>query len=208
MSKVSYGLIAIMVLTLLYMGGLRGYQFYARKAAQWEEERQAQQDAFSFQQVPISLAPPQAQAVSRPIALPPQRTAVAISTGAASAPEEVSFSTASGEIFLEDAPLSEEQRVVQAQDTLRSIVQDYQNEPEIKAFNEDLKRTTHGQAADLSALGGGDLRQVLKDNPQIEAVVSKHMQNPDFARKVQEILSNPQFVQSVKQLQQSSGTKK
>ena len=56
---------------------------------------------------------------------------------------------------------------------------------------------------DLSSLGGGDLKQVLKDNPQIQSIISKHMQNPDCARKVQQIFSNPQFVQSVRQLQQA-----
>ena len=110
------------------------------------------------------------------------------------------------EVFLEEVPLSAEKRVQQAKDTLRSIVQDYKDEPEIKAFNQELKQLTRGQAADLSALGNGNLQQLLKDNPQIQAVVSKHMQDPDFARKVQQILTNPQFVQSVRELQQQ-GTK-
>lgn len=181
MSKTSSVLIAIMVAALLFMGAVRGYQWYERKVAQWEAQREQQADAFSFQQVPVSLAAPQAEPVSYP----------------------VEFSTAGvSAVFLEDPPMSAPEGVRQAQDTLRSIVQDYRNEPEIQSFNEDLSRATQGRAVDLSALSGGDLAQVLKDNPQISHVVSKHMQNPDFAKKVQEILANPQFIESVRQLQQ------
>ncbi len=206
MSKISYLCIAIMVTALLFMGAVRGYRFYAQKAAQWEEERQHQTDAaFSFQQVPVSLAAPQAEPVSRPEVLPADATSMSIlpeSQKAPATPQAVPSATPGQGVFLEDAPLSPEQAVQQAQDTLRSIVRDYKNEPEIKSFNQELSQVTQGQLLDLSSLGQGDLRQVLRDNPQIQAVVNKHMQDPAFAQKVQQILSNPQFVESVRQLQQ------
>ena len=210
MSKTSYGLIALMIIALLYMGAVRGYQFYEQKAEEWEQQRQESADAFSFQQVPISLAAPQAEEMQAPVRLPADLTSISI------LPEKTKSSVledmvdgagvpvfSEREIFLEDAPLSAPQQIRQAQDTLRSIVQDYQNEPEIQSFNQELKKVTAGKAVDLSSLGGGDLKQVLKDNPQIQSIISKHMQNPDFARKVQQIFSNPQFVQSVRQLQQA-----
>lgn len=181
MSKTSYALITLMVTALLFMGAVRGYQWYERKVAQWEEERAAQASVFSFQNVPISLAAPQAEPTRAPVQYP---------------------ETSALSVVLEDKPLSPQQQVQQAQDTLVSIVQDYQQEPEIQAFNNDLAQATAGKAFDLSALGGGDLSNLLKSNPEISQVVSKHMQNPDFAKKVQEIFSNPQFIESVRQLQQ------
>ncbi|MBO7191613.1 MAG: hypothetical protein J6V32_05920 [Elusimicrobiaceae bacterium] len=210
MSKTSYALIAIMITALLYMGAVRGYQFYEQKAAEWEEERQEAADAFSFQNIPISFAAPQAEEVSRPVPLPEQNSSISILTyqeqeALPGAPEQVQGAGVpvqmTGEVFLEEVPLPADKRVQQAKDTLRSIVQDYKDEPEIKSFNQELKQVTKGQAVDLSALGSGNLQQLLKDNPQIQAVVSKHMQNPEFARKVQQILTNPQFVQSVRELQ-------
>lgn len=206
MSKVSYTLIAIMVTALLFMGAVRGYQLYERKVSQWEEERAQQADAaFSFQQVPVSLAAPQAEPVSAPVFLPADVTSMNILPENGPTPPQVSSGAATnGAVFLEDTPLSDDEAVRQAKDTLRSIVQDYKNEPEIQSFNQDLAQATRGQAVDLSAISGGDLRQLLDDNPQIKTVVSKHMQDPDFAKKVQQILSNPQFVESVRQLQKSN----
>ena len=181
MSKTSYTLIIIMLAALAYMGALRGYQLYERKTAQWEEERQAAQGPFSFQQVPISLAAPQAEPTARPV---------------------VYKEGANADIFLDDKPLPTELQTKQAQDTIVSILDDFKDEPSVRSFNKDLAQATQGQAVDLSALGGGDLAQVLRDNPQIRQVVSKHMQDPEFAQKVQQIVSNPQFVESVRHLQQ------
>lgn len=206
MSKTSYGLIALMITALLFMSAVRGYQFYQKKVAQWEEERLNRPDAaFSFQQVPVALSAPQAEPVEYPQVLPADITSMAIlplNADNSAAGKAVSLTT-SQSVILEDAPLCEEQAVEQAQATLRSIVRDFKDEPEIKAFNRELATATKGQAVDLSALGGNDLGKILKDNPQIQAVVSKHMQDPNFAQKVQQILSNPQFVQSVRQLQKS-----
>lgn len=207
MSKASRLLIAIMLTALLFMGAVRGYQFYQSKVAQWEEERQNQAAAaFTFQDVPVSLAAPQADIVPMPVVLPADVTSMNILPENGAVPEQKpkAKSVPTQEVFLEDTPLSAEDETRQAKDTLRSIVQDYKNEPEIKSFNQELAQVTNGQAVDLSSLSTGDLRQVLKDNPQIQAVVSKHMQDPDFAKKVQQILSNPQFVRSVQQLQRNA----
>ncbi len=209
MSKISRLLIAIMVTALLYMGAVRGYQFYQNKVAQWEEERQNQASAaFSFQDVPVSLAAPQAEAVPAPVILPADVTSMNILPENGTAPAQYTAETTPQSlpavVFLEDVPLSAQDEIKQAKDTLRSIVQDYKNEPEIKSFNRELAQVTNGQAVDLSSLSTGDLHQVLQDNPQIQAVVSKHMKDPDFAKKVQQILSNPQFVQSVQRLQRNA----
>ena len=202
MSKTSYALIGIMITALLFMGAVRAYEFYERKAAQWEEERQAAQGTFSFQNIPVSLAPPQAEAMEEPEILPADVTSMSILPENAPAGFADKQELSSQPVLLTDSPLAAEEAVRQAKDTLRSIVQDYQNEPEIKAFNRELAKASHGQAVDLSALGEGDLRQLLQDNPQIQTVVSKHMQDPAFAQKAQQILSNPQFIESVRQLQQ------
>lgn len=180
MSKLSRVLIMIMAAALMYMGAVRGYQLYQRKTAQWEEERIREQGAFSFQNVPVSLAAPQAEPMSRPVLFEPSRHK---------------------DVFLEDAPLAPEQEVRQAQDTIASILEDYKDDGSLQSFNRDLAAATQGQALDLSALSGGDLGKVLQDNPEVGKVVGKYMQNPDFAQTVQQILTNPQFVKSVQDLQ-------
>lgn len=190
MSKLSYTLVAVMAAALIFMGAVRGYQLYQRKAAQWEEERSRAQSAFSFQNVPVSLAAPHAEPSPRPVRFD---------------------SAAIQDVFLEDVPLAPKQEVRQAQDTIASILEDYKDDEKLRDFNRDLAAATAGGAVDLSSLSGGDLKQVLKDNPKIGAVVSKHMQNPEFAKTVRQILSNPQFVKSVKDLQRAgvgAGAKK
>ena len=181
MSKLSYVLIGIIAAALIFMGAVRGYQLYERKTAEWEEQRQSEEGAFSFQNVPLSLAPPQAAPISYPVLFEPSSTK---------------------DVFLEEPPLSAEQEIQQARDTISSILEDYKTDANLQSFNQDLAAASHGKAMDLSALSGGDLKQVLADNPEISAVVSKHLQNPDFAKTVQQILTNPQFVKSVQNLQQ------
>ena len=134
---------------------------------------------FTFQNVPVSLAAPKPEPVSRPVAFAPVQSA----------------------IFLESAPLSEEQTTQQAQDTITSILDDYKEDPNLQKFNRELSAATHGDAADLGALSGGELVRILQENPQVRQVVQQNMQNPAFAKTVQEIFTNPQFVQSVQQLQ-------
>jgi hypothetical protein len=166
------------------MGAVRGYELYQQKVAQWEEERAEQIDSFSFQNVPVSLAAPQAEPMARPVLFNPK-----------SAQEQ--------EVFYEDVPLNPQEQTKQAQDTILSIVQDFNEQPEVQAFNKDLIQATQGTAVDLSALSGGDVAQVLKQNPEIAQIITKHMQNPEFAQTVQQIFSNPQFVESVRQLQRA-----
>ena len=180
MSKLSYALVALIVTALLFMGAVRGYQFYAAQAAQEQAEQDRQTQPFTFQNVPLKLAPPQAETVSKPVL----------------------FSERKQDVFLEDAPLPPQAQLQQAQDTIQSILADYKEDPNLRAFNRDLKQATQGQAVDLASLGGENLGEILQQNPQISEVISKHMQNPDFAKTVQQIFSNPQFIESIKQLQQ------
>ena len=169
-----------MITALLFMGAVRGYQFYAAQAAREQAELDANTQPFTFQNVPLSLAPEQAAPVSKPVL----------------------FSQRAQEIFLEDAPLSQEDEIKQAKDTIDSILADYKDDPNLRAFNKELRQATNGQAVDLAELGGDNLPQLLQKNPQISQVVSKHMKNPDFAQIMQQIFSNPQFIESIKQLQQ------
>jgi len=187
MSKRSYLCIAIMLAALLYMGAVRAHQWYARQKLEWENERQESVGAFSFQQVPVSLAAPQAEPMAEP---------VLFSTSAAQA------------VFLEDAPLPAEQQERQAQDTLTSIVRDYNEEPAVQSFNAELSQATRGEATDISALSGAGLEPLLEQYPQVKEIVAKHMKDPTFAQTVDQIFSNPQFIESVRQLQQTKDHKK
>lgn len=179
MSKVSYILIAVMLAALLYMGAVRGYQVYERKAAEKAAEEAANTGVFTFQNVPVTLAAPLPEPVSRPVVFDPSQTA----------------------IFLEDAPLSDERQKQQAQETIASILADYEQDPNIQKFNRDLAAATQGGVEDLGALGGVELVKILKENPQVGRVVQENMKNPAFAKTIEQIFTNPQFVESVKQLQ-------
>ena len=179
MSKISYAFIGIMVAALLYMGAVRLYE-------KWEQQVEAQNAAalvdgepFSFQQIPLSLAAPQAEPLQTP----------------------VKYQRAVAEIFLEDTPLSQEQKDQQAQDTLISIVEDFKTDPAVARFNQDLQAATQGNMQNLADLSSQNLAQFVQQNPQIMQVVQKHLNNKDFAAKINEIFSNPQFQQSVRQLQ-------
>ncbi|MBO5911318.1 MAG: hypothetical protein J6Q05_03900 [Elusimicrobiaceae bacterium] len=182
MSKTSYTLIGLMVAALLYMGAARLYE-------KWEQRIEAQNAAalvdgepFSFQRVPVSMAAPQAEPMQAP----------------------VKYQRVMPEIYLEDAPLSEEQKDQQAQDTLASIVEDFKADPAVAQFNKDLQTATQGNMQSLADLSSQNLAQFVQQNPQIMQVVQKHMNNKDFAAKVNEIFSNPKFQQSVRQLQGNS----
>ena len=179
MSKTSYALIALMVAALLFMGAARGYQFYQQKVAQWEQERQETEGAFTFQNVPVSLAAPRAEPVSAPVL----------------------FQGTKADYFIEEKPLTQEQAEKQAVDTIHSILADFADDEKLQAFNKKLAAASKGEALDIAGLSGGNLAQVMQQNPEIAGVVSKHMQNPDFAKTVQQIFTNPQFVKSIEQLQ-------
>lgn len=179
MSKTSYALIGLMVAALLYMGAARLYE-------KWEQHVEAQNAAalvdtepFSFQHVPVSLAAPQAEPVQGP----------------------VKYQRAVPEIYLEDTPLSSEQKDQQAQETLVSIVEDFKADPAVAQFNRDLQAATQGNMQNLADLSSQNLAQFIQQNPQVMQVVQKHLNNKDFAAKINEIFSNPQFQQSVRQLQ-------
>lgn len=180
MSRLSYVLIVIMVTALIYMGAVRGYQVYQRKVVQWEEERQNDGNAFSFQNVPVALSAPMPDPTPRP----------------------VSYQNYQEDFFLEDTPLTQEGEIQQAKDTLTSILADYQQDPHLQAFNKDLAAATGGQAIDLTSLSGESLPAIVQKNPQIREIVGKHMKDPDFSKVIQQIFSNPQFVKSVQKLQE------
>ncbi len=177
MSKTSYVLIAVMTAALLFMGAVRGRQWYEEHQARVEQKRIEREGRFSFQHVPISLAPH-------------------------IAPQDYVFQEYKlpSDILI-GAPLSEEAQVRQAQDTIVSIVEDYQQEPSVQSFNRDLSLASGEKAGDLTALSSGDLTELIQTNPQIRSVVDKHMRNPDFAKIIEQIFSNPQYQQSVRLLE-------
>ncbi len=180
MSKLSQALIVLIVAALLYMGAARTYE-----AWQHHLETQQQLDAndgepFSFQQRSISLAAPQVEPMQNPIRYQPQYPP----------------------IYVEDTAPDAATQQQQAQETLFSITQDFQED--LQAFNQDLQTATNGQLQNLADLSSQNLAQWVQENPQIVKVVQKHLNNKEFAAKINEIFANPQFQQSVRQLQNNS----
>ena len=182
MSKVSYCLIALIVAALLFMGAVRVREWYTQRQEEKEMASQNDGNPFTFQQVPVSLAAPEIEAVQTP----------------------VKYKRAFPEIYLEDAPLTTEQQVQQAQETIASIVEDFQSDPAVAQFNQEVAEASQGELNGLVDLSTQNLQQILKQNPEVARIVEKHAQNADFAKALQEIFENPQFQQSVKELQGES----
>ena len=137
---------------------------------------------FTFQQIPVSLAAPEVEWVQDP----------------------VQYKRTYPEIYLEDTPLSPEQQLQQAQETIASIVEDFKNDPAMEEFNKDLQAASNGEVKDLVDLSTQNLQQILQQNPEVSHIVEQHAKNVDFAKVLKEIFENPQFQQSVKELQGES----
>ena len=182
MSKTSWFFIVLIVAALGYMGAVRWQEW--RTALQEAQEAAARQDGepFSFQQVPVSLAAPQAEPLQDPVLYRPQYP----------------------EVYLEDTPLTADQQRAQAQDTIISILADFKNEPALAQFTAEMQAATHGQVQGLEDLSSQNLAPIIQQNPQIVAVVEKHLKNPDFAKLIQEVFQNPQFQKSVQELQKAT----
>ena len=181
MSKTSKFLIAVMITALIFMSAVRVYQAVSRIRAERQERAARENSAFRFQNLPISLQAPQPQLMQLPVTYTP--------------PAE--------EILLEDPPLREEQQVRQARQTITSIVDDFRQEEALENFNNRLREVSGGKIQNLDDLSTKNLNEILKTNPEIQGVVSAHLQNPDFAKIIEEIFSNPQFQQSVARLQEN-----
>lgn len=179
MSKTSWFLVFVMCTALCYMGAVRAYEFYGRYRAARLEREQNDGNQFTFQK----------KTISRPDLIP------------APTPLPVTYEPPTEDIFLEEASLSESQQDEQARQTITSIIDDFRGEDALQAFNEQLREATRGEMNGLEDLSTKDLGALIEANPEIEAVVSAHMKNADFARVINEIFSNPQYRQSVVQLQ-------
>ena len=171
-----------MCTALCYMGAVRAYEFYQKKKEQYIEKQLNDGDQFTFQKQPVSFADH----------LPPR------------VPLPVEYSAPPQDIFLEDQPLSEQDQNKQAQETISSIIDDFRNEEVLQDFNEQLSEFSQGKVKSIYDLSDPNLAQIIKTNPEIQQVVSRHMENPDFGKLITEIFSNPQFQQSVQQLQGNS----
>lgn len=168
-----------MAAALLYMGAARLHEWYAQH--QQEKQIAAQNDGepFSFQKVPLSLAPAEVEPMQNP----------------------VKYQRPFPEIYLEDTPLAPAEQVQQAQETIKSIVQDFADEKSLQQFNQELQAASQGAVQDLVDLSTQNLQQLLQQNPEIDRVVQKHVKKPDFSKILKEIFENPQFQQSVQELQ-------
>lgn len=176
-----------MAIALIYMGAVRLQEWRTAKQEMQEIADRNDGNPFTFQQVPVSLAAPEVELMQNP----------------------VKYQRPFPEVYLEDAPLTAQQQVEQAQETIVSIVEDFKDEPAIIEFNQDLQEASQGEVKDLADLSTQNLQQILQKNPEINRVVEKHMKDVDFAKILGEIFENPQFQQSVKELQgESASTQK
>ena len=163
-----------MLVGLAYMAAMRGYQWYERRAALYNERH-----------TPSSLYVAQPDALPAPAALE-------------------DWAPAKEDLFLEEKPLTQMLQEQQAKETITSILNDYRMDPAFRKFNAELERITEGKIKDFEELSNQSLSQILQDNPQIVDFANSSETKEDFARILQEIFSNPQFQKSVQKLQGGS----
>ena len=166
------------------MGAVRLQEWYTQKKEAQDIAAQNDGDPFTFQQIPVSLAAPDPEFMQNP----------------------VKYKRPYPEIYIEDVPLTLEQQAQQAQETIASIVEDFQNDPAMIRFNQDLQTASQGEVKDLVDLSTQNLQQIVQRNPEVSKVVEKYIKNEDFMKALEEIFNNPQFKQSVQQLQGESVT--
>lgn len=174
MSKTSWFFLGIIIIVTALMAVRNGYRAYEK----YKQEKALPNIGQTFQNVPVDLSVPALQAVSSPVPYEDKQ-----------------------DIFLEETPLNPQQEVIQADMTLASILADYADEPLLQQFNAELTQLTNGMAQGLQDLSGPNLAQVMKDYPQVQQLITRYSQNPDFTALVGQIFSNPQYVQSVQVLQ-------
>lgn len=184
LSKKSYCLLVLIAAALVYMGAVRLHEWRVQKKEAQEIAAQNDGEPFTFQQIPVSLAAPEPELMQNP----------------------VKYRRPYPEIYIEDAPLTSEQQIQQAQETIASIVEDFKNNPSVIRFNQDLQAASDGEVQDLVDLSTQNLQQIVQRNPEVSKVVEKYVKNEDFMKILQEIFNNPQFKQSVEELQGESAT--
>ena len=177
MSKTSRFCLMVIIAGLAFMAAVRVYRAYEKRA---QEEAAEITPTDTFNNVPINFVP---EAEEAPVygVLPPD--------GAVK------------EVYLEDAPLSAQAEQTQAEQTITSILNDYSQMPQMQAFYQDLQQATGQSGITLAQLSGPELGKMLQQYPQVQQVITKHAQDPEFAKMMQEIFTNPQFVKSVAVLQ-------
>ena len=175
MSKLSRFLIGVIIAGLAFITSINLYRAYEKHVQETESDSFATQ---TFHQVPVSYAPVEPDIpVYKKYEEPGQK-----------------------EIYLEDPTLDPEQAQQQARETVKSILEDYRQDPSLQAFYQDLQEST-GKNINLEDLSGENLGAILQQYPQVQEVIRQHSQDPQFAKTLQEIFTNPQFVQSVAVLQ-------
>ena len=179
MSALSRFLTGVIIIGLAFIASLRLYRGYERRVQMEQAALEDQQGSTLFN-----------GGVRAPVMqMPVFRSNAALSADA------------NQEIYLQDVTLSAQTNKEQARETLRSILSDYKDNPELKAFYAELQQST-GQPLDLVSLSGENMADLLTKYPQIQEIISRHSQDPSFSKTVQEIFSNPQFIRSVVILQE------
>ena len=178
MSKLSRFLISVIITGLAFIAGMHMYHAYEQTVS----DQRAQEEELG-------------QSITQGTSLSAPSLQLPVFRGG-------SAETLLKEIYLQDTPLPADLNKEQARQTLRSILDDYRENPQLQDFYEDLRRNT-GESLTLSDLSGENMKDLLIKHPQIQEIIARHSKDPQFVKTLQEIFSNPQFIHSVAVLQQN-----
>lgn len=74
----------------------------------------------------------------------------------------------------------------------QALINKYKNEPVIKAFNQDLAAAGLNGVS-FTSLNTGNFAKALEENPEIQNVVMKYVQNEDFLKALQKLAEDPEL---------------
>ncbi|MGB2578570.1 hypothetical protein AAIR98_000489 [Elusimicrobium simillimum] len=195
MSKLSYFLFTVLVIWIAAMGAYRGWQYYA---AYTEKANASRDNAPLFSVVNADTSPDGATQ--------PYSTMAAVMPGSQA-------QTAAQDYAVGVVPPSYKDNVIEQPSALPVITKNqelqnraekvyakYSTNPLIKSFNQDLQKAGV-KNIDFTKLAGGDFPTILQQNPQLQTVLLKYSQDPQFLLLLQQMISDPEVAALTKELQ-------
>ncbi|WP_424245752.1 hypothetical protein Dip510_000690 [Elusimicrobium posterum] len=204
MSKLSYFFIFIIIACIAVLGGYRANQYYNSYTQKANERLAAKREPSVFTQItPANIGVTPQSAISvipadiNELAMAPVSAAMApqITEGPlGDSPLHQLLENNNPDPIIAKVTDNEETRSEAAR-----IFSKYSERPIIKAFNQDLRKAGLDNL-DLSSVNGPEFAKTIQNNPQIQMLLLKYAQNPEFVAVLQEMATDPEVQKVTKQI--------
>ncbi|WP_428897307.1 hypothetical protein Dip518_001094 [Parelusimicrobium proximum] len=196
MSKKAYFFLFGIVISFGVMISYTVYESYAEYVAKQNAAAPDNRNMFYSAATEENTPPPQSHTASLSFS---SEEVSAVSVSNDSVPVNISTpAPVSAEItnIIEEAEKNKE-AVVQAvrtnkelKNNAKTVLDKYMAVPVVAQFNADLQAA--GVNTDFSSLAGGDFAQMMQQNPQLQSVLIKYSQNPEFVKALQQMMADPE----------------